>query len=150
MKNSWQNAISLFIRYVSIAEEELKSMAALLRWTFFCSDKSYCENWKKCEPCRWAGKQKTVDSKWFNSYLWRESSKNNFFTLSHVVSEIEKELREMSHSLKNETKILHSLNQNKINIPSKNIISLAKTCDNAKFQFTDREDTSLYNILTGR
>ena len=67
-----------------------------------------------------------------------------------MVSEIEKELREMSHSLKNETKILHSLNQNKINIPSKNIISLAKTCDNAKFQFTDREDTFLYNILTGR
>ena len=54
-------------------------------------------------------------------------------TLSRVVSEIEKELRKISHSQKKETKILHSLNQNKININSKNIIGIAVTCDTAKF-----------------
>ena len=42
------------------------------------------------------------------------------------------------------------MNQNKINIQSKNIISLAATFDTVKLQFTDREDANLYNILTGR
>ena len=50
-----------------------------------------------------------------------------------MVSETEKELRKISHSQKKETRILHSLNQNKINIKSKNIIGLAVTCDTAKF-----------------
>ena len=41
----------------------------------------------------------------------------------HVVSVIEKELREISHLQKKETKIHLALNQNKINIQSINIIS---------------------------
>ena len=49
----------------------------------------------------------------------RENSRNNFFLILHV-SEIEKEPREVSHSQKKETKIHHALNQNKINIQSKN------------------------------
>ena len=80
----------------------------------------------------------------------RANSRNKFFLISHVVSEIEKERREISHSQKKETKIDHALNQNKINIQSKNIISLAATFDTVKLQFTDREDANLYNILTGR
>ena len=47
----------------------------------------------------------------------RENSRNNFFLISHVVSVIEKELREISHSQKKEIKIHHALNQNKISIP---------------------------------
>ena len=50
---------------------------------------------------------------------------------------------------KKETKIHYALNQNKI-IQSNNIISLAATFDTVKLQFTDREDTNLYNVLTGR
>ena len=60
----------------------------------------------------------------------RANSRNKFFLISHVVSEIEKERREISHSQKKETKIDHALNQNKINIQSKKIISLALTFDN--------------------
>ena len=41
------------------------------------------------------------------------------------------------------------MNQNKINIQSKNIISLAAAFDTVKLQFTNLEDTNLYNILTG-
>ena len=41
------------------------------------------------------------------------------------------------------------MNQNKINIQSKNIISLAATFDTVKLQFTNLEDTNLHNILTG-
>ena len=63
----------------------------------------------------------------------REGSRNNFFLISHVVSAIEKELREISHSRKKEIKIHHALNQNKIKIQSKNIISLAAIFDTTKF-----------------
>ena len=51
---------------------------------------------------------------------------------------MEKELREISHSQKKETKIHRELNQKKINIQSKNIISLAATFDTVKLQFADR------------
>ena len=59
------------------------------------------------------------------------------------MSEIEKELREISHSQKKETKIHHALNQNDINIQSKNKISLVSTFDTVKLQFADREDINL-------
>ena len=62
----------------------------------------------------------------------RENSRNKFFLISHKVLEIEKELREISCSQKKETKIHHALNENKINIQSKNIISLAATFDTVK------------------
>ena len=62
----------------------------------------------------------------------RESSGNNFFLIWHVVSAIEKELREISHLPKKETKVHYTLNQNKI-IHSKNIIRLAATFDAVKF-----------------
>ena len=68
----------------------------------------------------------------------------------HVVSQNEKELREVSHSQKKETKIHQALNQNKINIQSKNIVSLAATFDIITLQFRDQEDTNHYNILIGR
>ena len=64
----------------------------------------------------------------------RKNSRNKFFLISHVVSEIEKELREISQSQKKETKIHHALNQNKIKIHSKNIISLAATFDTVKLR----------------
>ena len=73
----------------------------------------------------------------------RENSKNKFFLILHGVSEIEKELREISHSQKKETKIHHALNQNDINIQSKNKISLVSTFDTVKLQFADREDINL-------
>ena len=60
-----------------------------------------------------------------------------------MVSEIKKELREISQTQKRETKIHHALNKNKINTQSKNIISLAAMPDTVKLQFTDRENTSL-------
>ena len=50
----------------------------------------------------------------------REKSRNKFFPIWHMVSETEKELREIPHSQKKEIKIHHALNQNKISIPSKN------------------------------
>ena len=50
----------------------------------------------------------------------RENSGNNFFLILHVVSKIEKAPREVSHSQNKETKIHHALNQNEINIHSKN------------------------------
>ena len=67
-----------------------------------------------------------------------------------MVSEMENELREISHSQKKETKIHHALNQDKINIQSENVVSLAATFDIVKLQFAGREDLNLYNILTGR
>ena len=141
-----KNAISFFIRYASISGEEPKYMAVLFRWAFFCSDKSNSETCKRSGPCWWAEKQKkskkTQDSKWFNRYLWQE-------IISHVVFEIEKELRESLICKGKKQKItIHWIE--KIYIQSKNIISLAATFDTVKFQFTDREDTNLYNILTGR
>ena len=45
---------------------------------------------------------------------------------------IENKLREISHSKKKEIKINHALNQNEINILSKNIIRLAATFDTVK------------------
>ena len=60
-----------------------------------------------------------------------------------MVSEIKKELREISQTQKRVTKIHHALNQNKINTQSKNVISLAAMSDTVKLQFTDRENTSL-------
>ena len=67
-----------------------------------------------------------------------------------MVSQIEKELRQISHSQKKETKIHHVLIKNKFNVQSKNIISLTATFDTVKLQFTDPEDTNLYNTLTNR
>ena len=96
-----------------------------------------------------AGEQKNKKLKIQGGITRRESSRNKFFLILHVVSEIVKELREISHFQKKETKIHYALNQNKTNIRSKNIISLAATFDTVKLQFTDREDTNLYNILTG-
>ena len=61
-----------------------------------------------------------------------------------MVSEVKKELREISQMPKREIKIHHALNQNKINTQSKNIISLAAMSDTVKLQFTDRENTSLH------
>ena len=49
-----------------------------------------------------------------------------FFLISHVVR---KELREISHWQKKEKKVDYVLNQNKFNIQSKNIRSLAAKCD---------------------
>ena len=131
MEKSGQNAMSLFILFRN------PNLCQLFLDGHFSVQINHIAGTGKSVNHAGDQENKKQDSKWFNSYLWRESSWNNFFTLSRVVSEIEKELREISHSLKKETKILHSLNQNKINIPSKNIISLSKTCDNAKFQFTD-------------
>ena len=75
--------------------------------------------------------------------------RNKFFLISHVVSETENKLREISHSQKKETKIKHALNQNKINIQLKNT-SLVATLDAVKLQYRDRENTNLYHILTAR
>ena len=58
-----------------------------------------------------------------------------------MVSEIENELREISHLQKKETAIHHALNQNKINIQSKVIINMTSVFDTVKLQFIDREDT---------
>ena len=66
----------------SMRQKRPKYVAVLFRWTFFHSDKSYFRNGKRLRPCWWAGKQE----------------------ISHVVSEIEKELRNISHSQKKETK----------------------------------------------
>ena len=52
-------------------------------------------------------------------------------------------------STNSDLRIHPALNQNKINIQSKNIVSVAAMFDNNVLQFTDREDTNLYNILTG-
>lgn len=41
------------------------------------------------------------------------------------------------------------MNQNKLNIQSNNIKRLAAKFDTVKVKFTDREDTNLYNVLTG-
>lgn len=57
------------------------------------------------------------------------------------------ELREICHSQKKEKQIEHALNQNNIVIKSKNVISLTATSDTENLQYTDREDTNLYNIL---
>ena len=61
-----------------------------------------------------------------------------------MVSEVKKELREISQTQKREIKTHHASNQNKINTQSKNIISLAAMSDTVKLQFTDRENTSLH------
>ena len=65
------------------------------------------------------------------------NNRNKFFLISHAVSEIEKELKEVSHLQKKETKIKHALNQNNFNIQSKNIISLVATLDTLKLQCID-------------
>ena len=44
----------------------------------------------------------------------RKNSRNKFFLISHVVSEVKKELREISQSQKKETKIHHALNQDNV------------------------------------
>ena len=66
-----------------------------------------------------------------------------------MVSEIKNELTEISRSQKKETKIKLALNQNKINIQSKNI-SLTAIFNTVKLQYRDRKDTNCYNILTAR
>ena len=66
-----------------------------------------------------------------------ENSMNKLFLLSHVFSEIENKRREMYHSQKKKKKINHALNQNIINMQSKNTISLAATFGIVKLQFTD-------------
>ena len=48
---------------------------------------------------------------------------------------------------KKETKIHPALKQNKI---KKKIIILPATFDTVKLQFTDRDDTNIYNTLTSR
>ena len=65
----------------------------------------------------------------------RENSRGNFFLISQVVSEIEKQLRNLS--LAKERNRNYALNQNKIIIQSKNIISLAATFDTVKLRFID-------------
>ena len=65
----------------------------------------------------------------------RENSRGNFFLILQVVSEIEKQLRNLS--LAKERNRNYALNQNKINIQSKNIISLAATFDTVKLRFID-------------
>ena len=57
-----------------------------------------------------------------------------------MISEIEDGLKEIFHSQKKETKIHYALNQNKIDIQLKNIVSLAVSLDTGKLQFTDRGD----------
>ena len=74
----------------------------------------------------------------------RDISMNNVFLVSHVVSEIEKGLRKISHLQKKETQLHLALNQNKFNIQS------VVTFVTVKLQFTDRQDTNLYNTITGR
>ena len=89
------------------------------RWQFFCSDKSYSGNCKRCGPCRCAGNKKLVENtRWFNRYHKTRNQQEQFFSNIAYGSEIEKELREISHSEKKETKIHPALKQNKINIQS--------------------------------
>ena len=57
-----------------------------------------------------------------------------------MISEIENDLKEIFHSQKKEAKIHYALNQNKINIQLKNLVSLAVLLDTVKLQFTDRGD----------
>ena len=80
----------------------------------------------------------------------RDISMSNVFLVSHVVSEIEKGLREISYLQKKETQLHLALNQNKINIQSNYVMNLVVTFVTVKLQFTDRQDTNLYNTITGR
>ena len=64
-----------------------------------------------------------------------------------MVSGVENELPEISYSQKKKEQIHHALNQNEINIQGENMISLAATFDSV-WQFTHREDATLYNIIT--
>ena len=108
-------------------------MAVLLRWTFSVQINHIPEAGKSLDH---AGEQENKKLKIQGGLIdirRRESSRNNLFLIWHVVSAIEKELREISHLPKKETKVHYTLNQNKINIHSKNIISLAATFDAVKF-----------------
>ena len=51
---------------------------------------------------------------------------------------------------KKETQIHPALNQNGIDIQSKNMISLVATFDTAKLQFKYRENANLCNVIAGR
>ena len=74
-----QNANSLFIRSARIRGKGPKYVAVLLRWTFFCSNKSYSGNCKRCGPCRCTGKQKTKDSRSFSRYHKTRKQREQFF-----------------------------------------------------------------------
>ena len=51
---------------------------------------------------------------------------------------------------KKETQIHPTLNQNGIDIQSKNMISLVATFDTGKLQFKYRENANLCNVIAGR
>ena len=59
------------------------------------------------------------------------NSRNNFFLILHVVSDIKNELREIFRLQKKETETKYALNQNKIIIQAKNT-SLAATYDTVR------------------
>ena len=126
-------------------------MAVLLRWMLFCSDKLYSRNCRRCGPCRSAGKEKTKDSSWFSRYhKTRKQHEQTFSIITCVFRDWEQTKRNVSFAKKKKTKkINHALNQNIINMQSKNTISLAATFGTVKLQFTDWEDTTLYKTLPG-